>query len=200
MKRRLLLATVLLASLTVNAWAGGMGAVRVAFDPYVGWTILNTTGDGRLIVTTHLDAALPNEEFSVTLRVRYEDESVEIFPDVAVLSTNEQGKGNVSVEVTTSPSDDSSTLRRVAVRVRRAPNPLYLAVGWDIPLKPGVGGAGASTGAFVEVPGSRDCLPDCDGKTDTREFMEMLDSSLNSRKAAATIAPASWGMIKAQFN
>jgi len=117
------------------AIAGGQGAVRVDFDPAVGWANLNTTGDGRLIVETHLDSALPNQEFSVTLRVRYEDGNTEIFDDVAVLSTNGQGKGNVHVEVDTNPPAGSTTLRRVAVRVRRAPNPLYLAVAWDLPLK-----------------------------------------------------------------
>ena len=152
MKKPLLLAILLVVLMVSNAWAGGLGTVRVAFDPYVGWTNLNTTASGKLIVSAHLDAGLPNEDFSVTLRVRYEDGNVEIFSDVATLSTNEQGKGNVNVEVATNPPEGSTTLRRVAVRVRRAPNPLYLAVGWDLPLKPGVGPANQSSGAFVDVP------------------------------------------------
>jgi hypothetical protein len=137
MKKSFVFATLLSVSLVVDAWAAGMGAVQIPFDPDVGWTNLITTASGRLIVLAHLDAGLPNEDFSVSVRVRYEDATVDVFQDIAVLSTNEQGKGNVFVLVNPNPPQGSTTLRRVAVRVRRAPNPLYLAVAWDLPLKPG---------------------------------------------------------------
>lgn len=137
MKRALVFAALLLVSLTIDADAAGMGSVQVPFDPPVGWVNLNTTARGALVVAVHLEDGLPNEDFSVSLRVRYEDDNTDIFRDVAVLSTNEQGKGNVFVMVDTNPPEGSATLRRVAVRVRRAPNPLYLAVAWDTTLKPG---------------------------------------------------------------
>ena len=135
MKRMLGLAAILIASLAVNVWAGGMGAARVAFDPDVGWVILNTTASGKLIASAHVEDGLPDEEYTVSVRVRYEDQSTDIFADIATLSTNGQGKGNVQVQVDINPPAGSNTLRRVAFRVRRPPNPLYLAVAWDIPLK-----------------------------------------------------------------
>jgi hypothetical protein len=135
MKASCIVAAVLVAVLAPQALAGGQGTVRVEFDPAVGWVNLNTTGDGRLIATAHLDDGLPNEDFSVSVRVRYEDGSTDIFQDIATLSTNGQGKGNVQIQVDLNPPDGTTTLRRVAFRVRRAPDPLYLAVAWDIPLK-----------------------------------------------------------------
>lgn len=136
MNKSLVLAVLLIPCLFNDGW--GMGAIPVAFDPDVGWVYLNTTSSKSLVVTAHLDRALPNEEFSVSLRVRYEDGTVDVFPDIAVLSTNAQGRGNVYALVDTNPPAGSTTLRRVAVRVRRAPNPLYVAVAWDLPLKRGV--------------------------------------------------------------
>lgn len=135
MKTTLVIATMLCVSLAAGALAGGKGAVKVDFDPNVGWVILNTTADGKIIASAHLDNGLPNEEFSVNVRVRYEDQTIDIFEDVATLTTNSQGKGNVQVQLDINPPAGSTTLRRVAFRVRRAPNPLYLAVAWDIPLK-----------------------------------------------------------------
>ena len=121
--------------MATHALAEGQGAVKVEFDPNVGWVIFNTTASGKLIASAHLDDGLPDEEFSVSVRVRYEDQSTDIFADIATLSTNGQGKGNVQVQVDINPPAGTSTLRRVAFRVRRAPNPLYVAVAWDIPLK-----------------------------------------------------------------
>ena len=135
MKRSLVLATFLMAVLLVSASAGGGGAVKVPFDPNVGWVILNTTASGKLIASAHVQDGLPNEEFSVSVRVRYEDGTTDVHTDIATLSTNGQGKGNIQVQVDIDPPADTNTLRRVAFRVRRAPNPLYLAVAWDIPLK-----------------------------------------------------------------
>ena len=134
MKRNLITA-VLISAITVAGAHAGQGSVRVDFDPEVGWVNLNTTASGRLIVTAHIQGGLPNEEFSVGVRVRYEDETTDIFADIATLTTNIQGNGNVQVQVDVNPPAGSTTLRRVAVRVRRAPNPLYLAVAWDLPLK-----------------------------------------------------------------
>ena len=135
MKKSLVITTLLLVSLAANALAEGKGAVRAEFDPDVGWVNLNTTANGKVIATAHLDNGLPNEEYAVSVRVRYEDQSTEIFPDIATLSTNGQGKGNVQVQVDINPPAGTTTLRRVAIRVRRTPNPLYLAVVWDLPLK-----------------------------------------------------------------
>ena len=135
MKRALVIAAVLFVVLATGAYAQGKGAVKIPFDPDVGWVIINTTGDGRLIANAHLDGGLPDEEFSVTVRVRYEDGNTDIFDDIATLVTNGQGKGNVQVQVDIHPPAGSGTLRRVAVRVRKAPDPLYLAVAWDLPLK-----------------------------------------------------------------
>jgi hypothetical protein len=135
MKTALVIATVLFVSLATSALAEGKGAVKIPFDPDVGWVILNTTADGKLIASAHLDNGLPNEQFSVSVRVRYEDQSTDVFEDIATLSTNGQGKGNVQVQVDVNPPAGTSTLRRVAIRVRKAPDPLYLAVAWDLPLK-----------------------------------------------------------------
>ena len=139
MKISLVIATWLIAAfaLAASVSAGSQGAVRVEFSPNVGWVTLNTTASGRLIATAHLDNGAPNEDFIVAVRIRYEDGSVVPFTDVATLSTNGQGKGNVQVQVDINPPADSSTLRRIAFRVRRPGPPaiLYLAVAWDVPLK-----------------------------------------------------------------
>jgi hypothetical protein len=135
MKKSFLITTMLFISLAANALAGGDGAVKVAFDPDVGYVILNTTASGKIVASAHLDNGLPDEEFTVSIRVRYEDQSTDIFQDIATLATNGQGKGNVQVQVDINPPAGTDTLRRVAFRVRRTPNPLYLAVAWDIPLK-----------------------------------------------------------------
>ena len=135
MKKTLVITTLLLVFLAANAFAEGKGAVRVEFDPNVGFVNLNTTGSGKLIVAAHIDGGLPNQEFSVTVRVRYEDGTRDIFNDIGILSTNGQGKGNAQVQVDIMPPAGSKTLRRIAVRVEQSPDPLYLAVAWDIPLK-----------------------------------------------------------------
>lgn len=135
MKKVIAIAMMLLISMTANAMAGGKGAVKVAFNPDVGWALINTTGSGKVVVTAHLADGLPNEQYSVSLRVRYGDQSTDVFADIATLVTNGQGRGNVQVQVDVSPPAGTDTLRRVAVRVRRAPNPLYVAVAWDVPLK-----------------------------------------------------------------
>ena len=133
--KRYLVTAVLISAITVAGAHAGQGSVRADFDPDVGWVNLNTTASGRLIVTAHIQGGLPNEEFSVGVRVRYEDQTTDIFADIATLTTNGQGNGNVQVQVDVNPPAGSTTLRRVAVRVRRAPDPLYLAVAWDLPLK-----------------------------------------------------------------
>ena len=138
MKKLSLITTLVLTVVVSQAFAvapDSRGADKIPFDPDVGWVVLNTTGDGRLLATIHLEDARPNAEFSINVRVRYEDQSTEIFEEVAVLRTNGQGKGNAQVQVVVNPPEGSTTLRRVAVRVRRAPNPTYVAVGWDLPLK-----------------------------------------------------------------
>ncbi|MEN8008216.1 MAG: hypothetical protein ABFS42_14440 [Candidatus Krumholzibacteriota bacterium] len=135
MKKSLAITVLILLSLVANAHAQGKGAVKAHLDPDVGWVILNTTASGKFIATVHLDNGLPNEEFTVSVRVRYSNQSTEVFPDIATLSTNGQGKGNVQVQVDLTPPPRARILRRVAIRVRRAPDPLYLAIVWDIPLK-----------------------------------------------------------------
>jgi hypothetical protein len=126
---------IFLVAITSNALAGGQGSIKIPFDPEVGWVIINTTASGKIMATAHLHEGLPNEEFSVSVRVRYEDGSTDVHQDIAVLSTNEKGKGNVQVQVEINPPPGSQTIRRFAFRARRAPQPLYLAVAWDIPLK-----------------------------------------------------------------
>lgn len=135
MKTALTISVVLSVFLATHALAGGQGAVKIPFDPATGWAVLNTTADGKLVVAAHLDDGLPDEEFSVTIRIRYGDGSTQVYEDVATLSTNGQGKGNAQVQVEIDPPAGSNTLRRVAVRVRRAPDPLYVAIAWDLPLK-----------------------------------------------------------------
>jgi ABC-type sugar transport system substrate-binding protein len=135
MKKSLVFTLLFLVSLATYALAQGQGAVRAEFDPNVGWVNLNTTADGKLIVTAHLEDGAPDLEYSVTLRVRYEDGTTDILEDVATLTTNGQGKGNANVQVDINPPAGSTTLRRVAVRVTQLPDPVYVAVAWDIPLK-----------------------------------------------------------------
>ncbi len=135
MKKLIAITMMLLVAMTASALAGGGGAVKVAFDPDVGWALINTTGSGKVVVTAHLADGLPNEQYSVSLRVRYGDQSTDVFTDIATLVTNGQGQGNVQVQVEIAPPAGTDTLRRVAVRVRRSPNPLYVAVAWDVPLK-----------------------------------------------------------------
>lgn len=130
-----LIMTFFLVAMAANALAGGQGAIKVPFDPDVGWAVINTAASGKIIASAHLNNGLPNEEFLVSVRVRYEDGSTDVFADIATLSTNGQGKGNVQIQVDVNPPPGSQTIRRFALRVRRAPNPLYLAVAWDIPLK-----------------------------------------------------------------
>ena len=135
MRKSHLILTLFLVAMTANALAGGQGATKVPFDPDVGWAIINTAASGKIIASAHLNDGLPNEVFSVSVRVRFEDGSTEVFADIATLSTNGEGKGNVQVQVEVNPPPGSQTIRRFALRVRRAPEPLYLAVAWDIPLK-----------------------------------------------------------------
>jgi hypothetical protein len=135
MKRSLVITTLFFVFFATNALAVGKGAVKVPFDSDVGWVNLNTTGNGTIIASAHLQNGLPNEEYSVSVRIRYEDQSTDVFADIANLTTNGQGKGNVQVQVDINPPAGSNTLRRVAIRVRRAPDPLYVAVAWDLPLK-----------------------------------------------------------------
>lgn len=131
------LATMLIAVFAVRGFAQGNGAVKVAFDPDVGWAIVNTTASGHLNVNAHLDNGRPNQEFTVSVRIRYADGTVIPYQDIGILSTNGQGKGNFQDRMDIDPPADSAVLRRVAVRVRRPgpPNILYVAVAWDIPLK-----------------------------------------------------------------
>ena len=139
MKRSLLLATLLIvaSAVVVSVSAGGKGAVKVPFDPNVGWAIVNTNDSNELKVTAHLGSGLPNEAFDVTLRVRYEDGTVVSYTDIATLYTNEQGAGNIEVIVNLDPQPNSGTVRRVAVRLRKPspPNVVYIALAWDVPLK-----------------------------------------------------------------
>lgn len=130
-----LIMTFFLVAMAANALAGGQGAIKVPFDPDVGWAVINTAASGKVIASAHLNNGLPNEEFLVSVRVRYEDGSTDVFADIATLSTNGQGKGNVQIQVEVNPPPGSQTIRRFALRVRRAPDPLYLAVAWDLPLK-----------------------------------------------------------------
>lgn len=135
MKKPLAITTLLLLFLATSALAEGKGSVKAPFDPDVGWAVINTAASGKLLASAHLDNGLPDEEYSVSVRVRYEDGSTDVFAEIATLSTNGQGKGNVQVQVNLNPPAGSQTLRRVAVRVRKAPDLLYVAVAWDIPLK-----------------------------------------------------------------
>jgi hypothetical protein len=137
MKRTISIAALLVLLSVVIGFAQGNGAVKVDFDPPVGWVILNTTASGKLIATAHVDDGRPNEEFTISVRIRYEDDSNIAFTDIATLTTNGEGKGNVQVQLDLDPPAGSTTLRRVAFRARRPgpPNILYLAVAWDLPLK-----------------------------------------------------------------
>ena len=139
MKQIVLTTTMIIVALflAVSASAESKGAMKAAFDPDVGWAIVNTTASGKLNITVHLNNGKPNEEFDISLRVRYEDGIIVPFTNIATLSTNSQGKGNAQVQVTIDPPAGSDALRRVAVRVRRPgpPNILYVATIWDIPLK-----------------------------------------------------------------
>lgn len=138
--KKLLVFTVIIAAVVAFAapiYAGGAGAIKAEFTPNVGWVILNPPASGKLIGTAHLNDGLPNEEFTVSVRVRYMDGTVDEFKDIATLTTNGQGKGNVHVQVDINPPAGSDKIRRVAFRVRRPgpPNILYNAIVWDIPLK-----------------------------------------------------------------
>ena len=129
------LATTLV--LATGALAAGQGTVKVDFEPNVGWVNLNTTGSGKLNCTAHLESALPDEIFSVSIRVRYEDGTIIPWVAVATLRTNGLGIGNVHVPINIDPPPDSGALRRIAFRVRKTgPGGVtYIAVAWDIPLK-----------------------------------------------------------------
>jgi hypothetical protein len=121
----------------VERFATPVAVTHEPFDPDRGWVNLNTTASGMLIGVAHLQGARPNAEFFVNVRVRYEDGTTDVFTDVATLTTNEDGNGNASVRLNVMPHEGETTLRRVAVRVRKTtpPNVLYLAVAWDVPLK-----------------------------------------------------------------
>jgi hypothetical protein len=150
MKKSLVITTLLITTFAfvVSVSAGGKGSVKAEFSPNVGWVILNPTASGKINATAHLENGLPNENFTISVRVRYEDGSIGIFPDVATLSTNGQGQGNINVQVDIDPPAGSGTLRRVAFRVRRPgpPNIVYVAVVWDMFLK------GATTTEDTSVP------------------------------------------------
>jgi hypothetical protein len=135
MKKSLAIAALFLVILAGNALAGGNGAMKVDFDPFVGWVNLNTAASGKVIATVHLGEALPNATFSVGVRVRYEDGSKDIYQDLTTFTTNNQGKGNFQVQLDIDPPEGSTTLRRIAIRLQSDPEPLYVAVAWDIPLK-----------------------------------------------------------------
>lgn len=135
MKRTITFTLILAVGLAMAALAGGNGAVTVPFDTNVGTVTINTTGSGRVIATGHLDNGRPNAEYSISLRIRYENGSNDPYPDIATFTTNGQGKGNFNVQVDTAPRPGDTTLRRVAVRVRNAPNDADIAVAWDVPLK-----------------------------------------------------------------
>ena len=79
------------------------GAIRVDIiqrktQQIVGWAILNTTGNGRLIVQAHLHDAAPDQTFELAL----------VFGDprryhmvcLGPLETNKQGKANAHGEIT----------------------------------------------------------------------------------------------------
>lgn len=134
-KRSLLVTALLLVFLATTAWAQGKGAVKAEFDQGAGWVVINTTGSGKVIAAVHIDNGLPNEQYAVSVRIRYADQSTDVFADIATLSTNGQGTGNIQVQLDITPPPGTDTLRRVAVRIRRAPNPLYVAIAWDVPLK-----------------------------------------------------------------
>ena len=106
MKKSPLIVTLLFVALTTNALAGGQGAIKVPFDPAVGWVILNTTASGKINASAHVEDGLPNEEFSVSVRVRHEDGSTEIFADIATLSTNGQGRAMSKFKWTSIPRQD----------------------------------------------------------------------------------------------
>ena len=139
MKKAWVLTTILIVTLAfvVNVSAERKGTVKVDFDPNVGWTNLNTTASGRLNATAHLYNGAPNQDFMVNVRIRYEDGTVAQFTNIATLSTNGGGIGNVQVQVDIDPPTGSNTLRRVAVRLRTPSPPiaLYVATAWDLPLK-----------------------------------------------------------------
>lgn len=121
----------------VERIAGGKGTVKEGFDPDVGWVNVNTTASGKLNATAHLQGARPDTEFFVNVRVRYEDGTVDEHINIATLATNSHGNGNVQVQVAFDAPDGSTTLRRVAFRLRRPtpPNLLYVSTTWDVPLK-----------------------------------------------------------------
>jgi hypothetical protein len=140
MKKIVVISSLLIAAIVfaISVSASGKGAVKAEFDPDVGWVILNTTASGKLNCSAHIDNGLPNEEFMVSIRVRYEDGIVDEHENIATLRTNGQGNGNLQIQVEINPPAGSNTLRRVAFRIRRPgpPNILYNAIAWDIPLKP----------------------------------------------------------------
>jgi hypothetical protein len=137
MRRSLTLATILIAVIVIPGFAQGKGAVKTAFDPDVGWAIVNTTASGHLNVNAHVDNGRPNREFTVSVRIRYADGTVIPYKDIGILSTNGQGNGNFQGRMDIDPPADSDVIRRVAVRVRKPgpPNIVYVAVAWDVPLK-----------------------------------------------------------------
>lgn len=135
MKKTIGLTIMLSVFLAAAALAGGKGAVTVPFDTGIGSVNINTAGSSRLIAVGHLDDGLPNAEYSVSLRVRYENGTNDAHADLATFTTNGQGKASFNVQVDIDPAAGDMTLRRVAVRVRNAPNDADIAVAWDIPLK-----------------------------------------------------------------
>lgn len=97
-------ALLVVGSVAPVAAKGGKGALKmdlVRTNPTdgkdVGWAIVNTTADGKLIVEVHLDDGEPSITFD-QIRVFVTGETpatCEIFYNVLV--TNAQGKGNAHV-------------------------------------------------------------------------------------------------------
>ena len=87
MKTSIAAAFLLISLLAVSGLAQGNGAMKVDFDPEVGWAVINTTANDKLIASVHLDSGRRNQNFDVSVRVRYEDGNVVAFTNIAILTT-----------------------------------------------------------------------------------------------------------------
>lgn len=143
----LIITTVVLFSLIMTTGlanpGNSMGAVKIALserlpgDDYyeagsggeVGWAIINTTADGRLIVQIHLDKGAASEVFDVYVRINGTAE------EVGTLSTNRQGKGNSSftLDITGETALDVQIVVKVGVDLG---TPGYASDTESVPLKP----------------------------------------------------------------
>ena len=109
MRKAVWVLPVLALLIAAAAYSGGRGAVEVPLveggpssgsDEVIGWAILNTTAPGEVNVLIHVDAGLPNTEYTAVAGAWFVSPSGP--PDVwetGTLCTNRRGKGSARLNL-----------------------------------------------------------------------------------------------------